>query len=340
MDVLSDVLRAVRLCGSVFFTAEFSSPWALESPNPDLLARIVMPQAEHVSLFHILMEGQCLVECDMRRVRMESGDVVVFPHGQSHTMRSDEDAQTTRLDRVLSHPAPDALPQVSFGGGGRRARFICGYLNCNQRFAPFFDALPAILVVRRRTNYTAVEAIEGADREPAAVPQESSTWLATTLKFTIKEATAARPGNAAMLARLTELMYVEIVREYMQQLNTRERGWLAALKDPHVGKALRLLHAEPTRQWTVDMLAHEVATSRSALAQRFTSLIGESPMKYLSGWRMHIAKQMLRDRTDNIQSIAERIGYDSEPAFNRAFKKATGCPPARWRRAAARASSE
>ena len=143
-----------------------------------------------------------------------------------------------------------------------------------------------------------------------------------------------------MLARLTELMYVEIVREYMQQLNTRERGWLAALKDPHVGKALRLLHAEPTRQWTVDMLAHEVATSRSALAQRFTSLIGESPMKYLSGWRMHIAKQMLRDRTDNIQSIAERIGYDSEPAFNRAFKKATGCPPARWRRAAARASSE
>ncbi|MGE3509898.1 MAG: AraC family transcriptional regulator [Vicinamibacterales bacterium] len=340
MDVLSDVLKAVRLCGSVFFTAEFSSPWALESPNPDLLATIVMPQAEHVSLFHILIEGRCLVECDMRGIRMESGDVVVFPHGQSHTMRSDEDAQTTRLDHVLSHPAPDALPQVSFGGGGRKARFICGYLNCNQRFAPLFDALPAMLVVRRRTDYRTVEALDGADREPAVVPQESSTWLATTLKFTINEATAARPGNAAMLGRLTELMFVEIVREYMQQLNSRDLGWLAALKDPHVGKALRLLHAEPTRQWTVDMLAHEVATSRSALAQRFTTLIGESPMKYLSGWRMHIAKQMLRDRTDNIQSIAERIGYDSEPAFNRAFKKATGCPPARWRRAAARASPE
>jgi AraC family transcriptional regulator, alkane utilization regulator len=341
MDVLSDVLRAIRLCGSVFFTAEFSSPWALQSPNPDLLATIVMPQAEHVSLFHILMEGQCLVESDTRRpVRMESGDVVVFPHGDSHTMRSDEDAEMTRLDRVLSHPAPDALPQVSFGGGGRSARFLCGYLNCNQRFGPLFDALPAILIVRRQTDYRTVEAIDGTDREPAAVPRESSTWLATTLKFTINEATTARPGNAAMLGRLTELMFVEIIREYMQQLNARERGWLAALKDPHVGQALRVLHAEPSRQWTVDRLAHEVATSRSALAERFTTLIGESPMKYLSNWRMHIAKQMLRDRTDNIQSIAERIGYESEPAFNRAFKKATGSPPATWRRAAARLASE
>ena len=255
-------------------------------------------------------------------------------------MRSDEDARTTRLDHVLSQPVPDALPQVSFGGGGQTTRFICGYLNCNQRFGPLFDALPPILVVRRRVDYRTVEAIDGESGKPAAVPQEPGTWLATTLKFTINEATMARPGNAAMLGQLTELMFVEIVREYMQQLNSRERGWLAALKDPYVGKALRLLHADPTRQWTVDVLAHQVATSRSALAQRFTRLIGESPIRYLADWRMHMAKQLLRDRTDNIQSIAERIGYESEPAFNRAFKKATGCPPAAWRRAAARASSE
>ncbi len=341
MDVLSDVLRAVRLRGSVFFTAEFSSPWALDSPNPDLLATIVMPEAEHVSLFHILMEGQCLVECGQYpRVTMESGDVVVFPHGHSHTMRSEGRARTTRLDHVLSVPSPNALPQVSFGGGGRRARFICGYLNCNQRFAPLFEALPPILIVRRRADYGTVEAVGGTRRAVAGVPQESSTWLATTLTFTVNEALAARPGSAAMLGRLTEVMFVELIREYMQQLSPNEHGWLAALRDPHVGKALRLIHESPMRQWTVNALAHEVAISRSALALRFTRLLCESPMKYLAGWRMHLAKQMLRDGSDNIQSIAERVGYESQPAFNRAFKKATGCPPATWRRAAAHASSQ
>ena len=341
MDVLSDVLRSVRLCGSVFFTAEFSSPWALESPNPELLATIVMPEADHVSLFHILMEGQCVVECDRYpRVAMESGDVLVFPHGHAHTMRSEDSADSTPLEHVLARPSPDALPNVSLGGGGRRTRFICGYLNCNQRFAPLFEALPSMLLVRRRTDYGTVEAIDDTLRETADVPQESSTWLATTLRYTVNEALAARPGNAAMLGRLTELMFVEITREYMQQLNPRERGWLAALKDPYVGKALRLLHESPMRPWTVDGLAHEVAISRSGLAQRFTRLLRESPMKYLSEWRIQLAKQMLRDREDNIQAIAERVGYESQPAFNRAFKKATGSPPAVWRRTAADVSRE
>jgi AraC-like DNA-binding protein len=313
----------------------------LDSPNPELLATIVMPEADRVSLFHILMEGQCVVECDgCPRVAMESGDVVVFPHGHAHTMRSEDSAESTPLDHVVSRPSSDALPNVSLGGGGRRTRFICGYLNCNQRFAPLFEALPSMLIVRRREDYGTVEAIDGTPREIAGVPQESGTWLATTLKFTVNEALTARPGNAAMLGRLTELMFVEITRDYMQQLNPRERGWLAALKDPYVGKALRLLHESPMRPWTVDGLAHEVAISRSGLAQRFTRLLGESPMKYLSEWRIHLAKQMLRDRGDNIQAIAERVGYESQPAFNRAFKKATGSPPAVWRRAAAHVSCE
>jgi hypothetical protein len=181
---------------------------------------------------------------------MESGDVVVFPHGDAHTMRSEDSAQTTRLDHVFSHPSLDALPEVSFGGGGRRARFICGYLNCNQRFAPLFEALPPMLIVRRRADYGTVEAVDGTRHDLTEVPQDSSTWLATTLKFTVNEALAARPGNAAMLGRLTELMFVEIIREYMQQLSPRKRGWLAALRDPHVGKALRLLHENPMRQCT------------------------------------------------------------------------------------------
>ena len=199
------------------------------------------------------------------------------------------------LDRVLSHPAPDALPKVSLGGAAH-GRGSCGCLNCTQRFAPLFDALPSILVVRRRTEYGTVEPIGGTPHEIADVPRESSAWLATTLKFTASEAAAARPGNAAMLGRLTELMFVAILREYVQQLSPRERGWLAALSDPYVGTALRLLHESPTRPWTVGLLAHEVAISRSGLAQRFTRLVGESPMKYLGEWRIELAKQMLRDR--------------------------------------------
>jgi AraC-like DNA-binding protein len=185
-----------------------------------------------------------------------------------------------------------------------------------------------------------VETLDGTSCDASGVPHESGTWLASTVAFAVNEALSARPGNAAILGRLTELMFVEIIREYMQHLSPNQQGWLAALRDAQVGRALRLIHENPTRPWTVDRLSLEAATSRSALAQRFTRLLGQSPMKYLSGWRMHLAMQMLRDRADNIQAIAERVGYESEPAFNRAFKKVTGCPPATWRRAAAQASSE
>lgn len=170
MDVLSDVLRTVRLCGSVFFSADFAAPWAVESPSPELLAAIVMPEAEHISVFHILIDGECLVQVESltgRHLSMRSGDVVVFPDGHPHTMRSSADAAATPLEHVLSRPAPDAVARVALGGGGRRARFICGYLNCNQRFAPLLDALPAILVVRRQAEYAAVEAV---GRQPTAVP--------------------------------------------------------------------------------------------------------------------------------------------------------------------------
>jgi AraC-like DNA-binding protein len=158
--------------------------------------------------------------------------------------------------------------------------------------------------------------------------------LATTLKFTIDEVNTTRPGNVVMLGRLAELIFVEILREYMQHLPATARGWLAGLKDPHVGKALRLMHAEPQRSWTVEKLAREVAVSRSVLAQRFTELLGEAPMRYLANWRMQLAKQMMREGARNIQEVAARVGYDSEAAFNRAFKRATGAPPGTWRRGA------
>jgi AraC-like DNA-binding protein len=335
MDVLSDVLRVVRLSGAVFFTADFSSPWAIESPIPDRLASAVMPEAECIVLFHILVDGECEVVCHAHPVTaMQSGDVIVFPRGDQHTMRSHAAATSAPLASIFSAGKHDEPPQLSYGGGGRTSRFVCGYLNCDQRFGPLVEALPTMLLVRSRDEYSSIEAIDARGSRPSVVPPGSGTWLGTTLKFTINEARVARPGNAAMLGRLTELMFVEILREYMQRLPVNQGGWLAGVNDPIVGKALRLLHANPARNWTVEELAREGAVSRSVLAQRFTELVGESPIRYLASWRMQLAKQMMREGT-RIQDVATRVGYDSEAAFNRAFKRATGSPPATWRKGAA-----
>ena len=335
MDVLSDVLRVVRLSGAVFFAADFSSPWALESPNPDHLASMVMPEAECVLLFHVLIEGECTVQCKGHpTVTLESGDVIVFPHGDTHIMGSHEALRAVPLESVFTPGSRNEVTQFCFGGGGTPARLVCGYLNCDQRFNPLIGALPTILIVRSRNDYAGIEAIDTNGRRPTAVPKGTGTWLGTTLKFTINEARAARPGNVAMLGRLTELMFVEILREYMQQLPPDQGGWFGGLNDPYVGKALRLLHANPTRDWTVEELSREAAISRSVLAERFTELVGEAPMKYLANWRMQLAKQMLREGTCSVQEVATRVGYESEAAFNRAFKRVIGSPPAAWRKGA------
>jgi len=339
MDVLSDVLRVVRLSGAVFFTADFSSPWAVESPIPERLAAAVMPDAECVVLFHILVDGECEVVCHGHPVTtMEEGDVVVFTRGDQHTMRSHGAATAIPISSIFTPRRVDEPPRLSFGGGGRTSRFVCGYLNCDQRFGPLVEALPTMLVVRSRNDYSAIEAVEPGRTRPSVVPQGSGTWLGTTLKFTINEARAARPGTAAMLGRLTELMFVEILREYMHSLHPSQGGWLAGLNDAHVGKALRLMHTNPVHDWTVEELAREAAVSRSVLAQRFTDLVGEAPMRYLANWRMQLAKQMMREGARNVQEVATRVGYESEAAFNRAFKRATGSPPATWRKSALGAS--
>jgi AraC family transcriptional regulator, alkane utilization regulator len=337
MDVLSDVLRVVRLSGAVFFTADLSSPWALESPGPDRLASIVMQNnAECIVLFHILVDGECRIECQGHpATTMEAGDVIVLTRGDQHTMSSLDRTTVTPIDSVLASGERDRVPQIVFGGRGRTSRFVCGYLNCDQRFSPLVEALPTMLLIRGRGDYSAIEGIDQTGCKTTVVPAGTGTWLGTTLKFTINEAGAARAGNAAMLGRLTELMFVEILREYMHSLPAGRGGWLAGLNDAHVGKALRLLHANPERDWTVEDLAREVAVSRSVLAERFTELVGDSPIRYLANWRMQLAKQMLRDGASNVQEVAARVGYESEAAFNRAFKRATGAPPATWRRRAA-----
>jgi AraC family transcriptional regulator, alkane utilization regulator len=301
---------------------------------------MVLPEAECVSVFHVLVEGGCWVECGkLPLVQMDSGDVIIFPHGDQHEMSSQKGAKATPIGALLPQSRSQELLQFSHGGGGNKSRFICGYLHCDQRFNPLIGALPTMLLVRSRDDYVAVEAVTKDGKRPSKVPSGVETWLSTTLRYTISQARSARPGRITMLGRLTELMFLEILRLYMQQLPDGQTGWLAALNDRQIGNAMRLMHEDPAKPWTVTELARSAAISRSALAQRFTEMIGTSPIHYLTGWCIQLAKQMLRDGTYSIPEVASRVGYESEAAFNRAFKRLAGAPPAAWRGAPARRRS-
>jgi AraC-like DNA-binding protein len=209
---------------------------------------------------------------------------------------------------------------------------VCGYLHCDQRFNPLIGALPTMICVcgrdKTREEITAIESTKTA----GLVLVEADGWLGSTLNHTIEEASTMNPGSSAILVRLTELLYVEVLRRYMQRLRVGQTGWLAGVQDAEVGRALRLLHAQPEREWTIEELAREVGVSRSGLAQRFTELTGESPMRYLTGWRIQLAKHLMLQLALPIAEVADRVGYESEAAFNRAFKRNVGVPPATWRK--------
>ncbi len=334
MDVLSDVLRVVRLSGAVFFAGEFTSPWAFESPPPKNLAPIILPSAECFIIFHVLTEGTCWVRVKGERpLRMTAGDVLVVPRGEEHFMGSDPELKPVPMRIVVPEMPWPGMPPVEHGGGGDVARFVCGFLHCDQKFDPLFSSLPRIMCIRSREGDVVVES-GGAQKKLTgpSVPFHAGMWLNTTIYYLIKEVQS--PGSQMMLGRLAELMFVEVLRHYMEELPPNRKGWLAGLKDPYVNRAITLLHAEPARAWTVEDLARDAGVSRSALAERFTDLIGESPMRYLTGWRMFLAKQMLLDGKHSMAEVAERVGYESEYAFNRAFKRQVGKPPAAWRKKA------
>jgi AraC-like DNA-binding protein len=332
MDVLSDVLRVVRLTSAVFFTARFSSPWSIESPPPEQLARFLRLRAESMALFHVLVEGQCWVAMEGHApFRMEASDVIIFPHGNPHVMSSNPGARPLPIGSLLPSQPSEEIPQLAYGGGGEATRFVCGYLHSDQRFNPLIGALPTMLRVCGRDNAANASEVE-TDSGCGVARVEADGWLASTLGHTIEEADGMRPGSSAMLARLTELLYVEVLRRYMQQLPSGHTGWLAGVKDPEVGRALRLLHARPEYQWTIEHLAREVGVSRSGLAQRFTELTGDAPMRYLTGWRIQLAKHLILQAALPIAEVADRVGYESEAAFNRAFKRHVGAPPVAWRK--------
>ena len=277
---------------------------------------------ECFTLFHVLAEGSCWVKVkDEPPLKMEPGDVLVVPQGDEHVMGSDLAQKPVPMKVLLPDIPWPGMPNVIHGGGGEVARFVCGYLHCDQRFNPLFSTLPRLLCVRSREGSVVLEPV-GAENmsSPRSVPFHAGMWLNTTLHYLVKEAQAQSSSNQLMLARLTELMFVEVLRHYMQELPPDRKGWLAGLKDPYINRAITLLHEQPAQAWTVEDLARAAGLSRSALAGRFTDLIGESPMRYLTGWRMHLARQLLCEGHRSLAEVAERVGYESEYAFNRAFK--------------------
>jgi AraC family transcriptional regulator, alkane utilization regulator len=334
MDVLSDVLRVVRLSGAIFFAGEFTAPWALESPPAKVLAPFILPRAECFTIFHVLTEGTCWVKAKGDRpLQMTAGDVLVLPRGDEHVMASDLSLKPTPMKILFPETPWPGMPPLTHGGKGEVARFVCGFLHCDQKFNPLFGSLPKVLCVRSLEGDVVLESAGKEDKPPdQPIPFHAGMWLNTTIYYLIKE--VQTPGSQMMLARLAELMFVEVLRHYMQNLAPGQKGWLAGLKDPSVGRAITMLHAQPARAWTVEDLARDAGVSRSALADRFTELIGESPMRYLTNWRMHLAKQLLSEGQQSLSEVAERIGYESEYAFNRAFKRQVGNPPAAWRKKA------
>ena len=333
MDVLSEVLHVVRLSGAIHFNAEFTRPWAVMTSSPDLLAARLMPSAESITLFHLATRGGCWIMCGkLKPIKIETGDVIVFPRGDQHVMASDLGLTHVPIPSIFPKVSADRVTLVKHGGGGEEARFVCGYLHSDQRFGPLLDALPAFVCIRPRNGALISEAFfdTGQCAGPIALEQEASWWQAATTHLAA-EATRPGPGNRAVLARLSELLFLEVVRWQLAYVDQGRRGWLAGLNDPHVGRALALLHAEPERPWTVEELADRTAISRAALAKRFVKLVGEAPMQYLTRWRIHLAKRFLRESSFTLAEIASRVGYESEAAFNRAFSRLVGTPPGTWR---------
>jgi AraC-like DNA-binding protein len=318
VDVLSDVLRAIHLTGAVFFDVEARAPWVATTPHVDRFKQAVMPEAEHVIAFHVLLEGSCwaeLVDGSDAATRLNAGDLIALPRGNEHVFASEPGMRAVPDIGIYGRPSGLRLPvpfTLNEGGGPDRCHFICGYFGCDMRpFNPLLEALP-------RTVRTPLSAT-------------TQRWLVNLLGGAVEESASRTAGSEAMLSKLAELMFVEMIRKYIETLPEDARGWFSALRDRNIGAALRLVHARAAESWTVDRLAHEVGVSRSAFAERFAAIVGISPMRYLSRWRLQLAANLLVHKGASIASAAAQVGYESEAAFNRAFKKQVGMTPGAWR---------
>jgi AraC-like DNA-binding protein len=322
-DVLSDVLRAVRLTGALLFFVEASSPYLAEAPASSLLAPIILPGAQHIVSYHLVMEGSCYCEMvGQPALRLSAGDVVVIPHGDRYALSSSpgmfgtypEELVLQWFEQMAARVTPDPFVVTEGGGEPEQRRILCGFLGCDALpFNPVLGPLPRLIHVHRPGP-------EAHDR------------LGHLIAFATEEVRERRVGRESVLLRISELMFIEVVRRYLAALPDQETGWLAALRDPVIGRALGLLHERPSDPWTVEGLAQSTGLSRSGLAERFAALVGQPPMQYLARWRMQLAAGLLATGRCKVSAVALEVGYDSEAAFSRAFKALVGVTPATWRK--------
>lgn len=318
MDALSDVLRVTRLTGGVFVDAEFFEPWCMLSElEADFYPPCLGP-VSHLILYHYVVEGRLNVRVGNEPAfELGPGDVVIFPRNDQHLLGSHLDRRPVLGSDVVVESETGGLATIRLGGNGPRTHVICGFLGCDDsENNPVISLLPSSL--RLRTG-------DGGNAE----------WIRATFQYAANEVATGGAGSETVMAKLSELLFIEAVRRYAESQQNEVTGWMAGLRDPYVARALALFHGRIDHSWTVEELGREVGLSRSALGDRFTRLIGQAPMHYLANWRMQVAAQSLRSSDDSLAQIAGRIGYESEAAFSRAFKKSFGSAPATWRRSRA-----
>jgi AraC-like DNA-binding protein len=314
-DILSEVLQGVRLTGAIFFELRARAPWVEASEEGSKVAPQILPGVQHAISYHVIAEGRCFATIEgTPPIRLEAGDIIVFPHGEAHTLASEPGLAAKPKPAIYREVAAASFLPLSceLGGRGETTVIVCGFLGCDIRpFNPLIATLPRVMHLRDRAGVT-------------------RGWLNQFVQVALAESRDRRPGAQSILARLSELMFVEAVRRHLETLSSEDTGWLAGLRDEAVGRALAALHREPARAWSLEILAREAGASRSVLAERFSFLVGKPPIQYLTEWRMQLAAGMLA-RGAKVTHVASDVGYESEAAFSRAFKKLTGHSPGTWR---------
>lgn len=313
MDGVNDLLQATRLAGGVFLDAEFSAPWCVHSGVTKEECAPFVANPTHIIAYHYICAGRMLLELDGHEpVSVESGEVVLLPQNEPHRLGSAPGLRPVNAEEFMEPGEGGQLARIVYGGGGEQTRMLCGFLASEVPNDPIIRVLPKVLKVR-------------------IADAPSSAWIESTMRFGAQEIAGGLSRSPAMLAKLAELLFVEAVRRYLAAQPPEQSGWRAGISDPMIGRALALLHRQLAQRWTAEDLARSVGMSRSAFADRFTRIMGESPMRYLAQQRLQAAASRLESSADSIARIAFEVGYESEAAFNRAFKRAFGSPPATWR---------
>lgn len=314
MDTVSEIFQTLRLTGGLFLDATFSAPWCISAKIGPEDCRPFLPQPRAIIAYHYVRSGRMLLHIEGQpAVGVEQGEIVILPRNDAHLLASELNLRPIRADDLIQAGEDGGLARIVHGGNGENTDILCGFLGSNTPHDPILGLLPAVLKLN-------------------VADSASGEWIESSFKFAARQFSLGRTESPAILAKLAELLFMEAVRHYLATLPADQIGWLDGLRDPLVARALALMHGRLSEPWTTEKLADEAGVSRSAFAAHFTRLMGEPPMRYLAKRRMQFACERLQESHAPVSRIAIDSGYESEPAFNRAFKRAFGTPPATWRK--------